>query len=294
MENLEINTKDYEKYLKENPDTSFVIDEEPQGSFKNSKEKMQDKNQKASISIVQKETSSQMNKDKVKTKEKQKIANCNSKNSKNTNKNKITDLIFVLDKSGSMSGLEKDTIGGFNSMLEKQRKASNDNKIFVSTILFDNTYSKIHSRVSISNVKPLTDKEYFVGGSTALFDAVGKAINEENNLIKTLPKNQKPSKIIMVITTDGYENSSIEFDYKSIKILIEKNKSNFWEFMFLGANIDSDAFASGIGISKNCISNYDASSQGTSMMYKAVSSCLCDMMEAKFETNNLKSYFNKK
>lgn len=294
MENLEINTKDYEKYLQENPDAGFVIDEEPQGSFKNSKEKMQDKNQEASISMIQKETSSQRKKNKVKTKEKQKNANCNSQNSKNTNKNKITDLIFVLDKSGSMSGLEKDTIGGFNSMLEKQKKVNKNNEIFVSTILFDNTYSKIHNRVPISNVKPLTSKEYFVGGSTALFDAVGKAINEENNLIKTLQKNQKPSKIIMVITTDGYENSSREFDYKTIKSLIEKNKSHFWEFMFLGANIDSDAFASKIGISKNCISNYDASSQGTNMMYMAVSSCLCDMMEDKFEKTDLKSYFNKK
>ena len=174
-------------------------------------------------------------------------------------KTKELDIVFVLDKSGSMSGSEKDTIGGYNSFLEKERK--NNPKSKVTTVLFDNNYEKLYDRVNISNVKKLTEDVYRVGGCTALYDAIGITITEIDK--------KKPEKVLFVITTDGLENASREYTKKNIKHLIEKHKN--YEFIFLGAGIDSYAEGESIGIRKTNISNYTKSKKGIGNMFNAVS-----------------------
>lgn len=184
---------------------------------------------------------------------------------KNNKNEKSLEIVFLLDRSGSMGGLETDTIGGYNSFI-KQHKDSNAK---LTTILFDNQIDVIHDREDISKVKKLTDKEYYVRGCTALLDAVGYGISRIKD---------KNSKVIFVITTDGLENASKEYNKKQIKKMIEERKN--WEFMYLGANIDSYCEASSIGIKKDRVSNYSASSKGTSRMFgavaKAVSCFECD------------------
>ena len=174
-------------------------------------------------------------------------------------KTKELDIVFILDKSGSMFGSEKDTIGGYNSFLEKERK--NNPKSKVTTVLFDNDYEKLYDRVNISNVKKLTTKEYSVGGCTALYDAIGTTITDLDK--------KKPEKVLFVITTDGFENASKEYTKHHIKKLIESHKN--YEFIFLGAGIDSYAEGASIGIKKTNISNYTKSKQGIGNMFKAVS-----------------------
>ena len=168
------------------------------------------------------------------------------------------DIVFILDKSGSMSGSEKDTIGGYNSFLAKERK-KNTNSL-VTTVLFDNNYEKLYDRVNISNVKKLTEKEYYVGGCTALFDAIGKTITELDR--------KHPEKVLFVITTDGLENASREYNLSNIKSLIESHKN--YEFIFLGAGINSYAEGTSLGIKKENISNYTKSKKGIGNMFKAV------------------------
>ncbi len=149
----------------------------------------------------------------------------------------LTELVFILDRSGSMGGLESDTIGGFNGMIERQKKEKE--KVNVTTILFDDEVEIIHDRFPIDAVRPLTDKEYYVRGCTALLDAVGHAINKIDNVQKHLPEEHRAGKVLFVITTDGLENSSTEFNYNNIKRMIEAKKECGWEFLFLGANIDA-------------------------------------------------------
>ena len=175
------------------------------------------------------------------------------------------DIVFVLDKSGSMSGSEKDTIGGYNSFLAKERK--NNTNSLVTTVLFDNNYEKLYDRVNISNVKKLTEKEYYVGGCTALYDAIGKTITELDR--------KHPEKDLFVITTDGMENASQEYNKNNIKKLIESHKN--YEFIFLGAGIDSYSEGASIGIKKENISNYSKSRKGISNMFNAVGRA-CEMM----------------
>lgn len=175
------------------------------------------------------------------------------------------DIVFVLDKSGSMSGSEKDTIGGYNSFLAKERK--NNTNSLVTTVLFDNNYEKLYDRVNISNVKKLTEKEYYVGGCTALYDAIGKTITELDR--------KHPEKVLFVITTDGMENASKEYNKNNIKKLIESHKN--YEFIFLGAGIDSYSEGASIGIKKENISNYSKSRKGISNMFNAVGRA-CEMM----------------
>ena len=175
------------------------------------------------------------------------------------------DIVFVLDKSGSMSGSEKDTIGGYNSFLAKERK--NNTNSLVTTVLFDNNYEKLYDRVNISNVKKLTEKEYYVGGCTALYDAIGKTITELDR--------KHPEKVLFVITTDGMENASQEYNKNNIKKLIESHKN--YEFIFLGAGIDSYSEGESIGIKKENISNYSKSRKGISNMFNAVGRA-CEMM----------------
>ena len=184
--------------------------------------------------------------------------------------NNLTELVFVLDKSGSMSGLEKDTIGGFNSMLEKQRKEDGD--VVISTILFDDTMQVIHDRTGLDKIKSLTDKDYQVGGCTALLDALGKSIKHINKVQKALPEEERPAKTMFVITTDGQENSSHEFSYDKIKKMVEKKQEKKqWEFLFLGANMDAISAAADIGIKADRAANFHCDAVGTAVNYSALS-----------------------
>lgn len=199
-----------------------------------------------------------------------------------TTKNlKKMELVFILDRSGSMSGLESDTIGGFNSVLEKQRK-NKTGQINVTTALFDNEYELLHSKIPIQEVKPLTEKEYFVRGSTALLDAIGKTISQvkaEQNKLKT---KEKSGKVLFVIITDGMENASKEYTINTVKKLIseQKEKEN-WEFLFLGANIDAIKTAESFGIEKSKAAQYKSDSTGTQLNYESINNAVED-----FRLNN--------
>ena len=182
----------------------------------------------------------------------------------------VTELVFILDKSGSMSGLESDTIGGFNSMIKKQQ-SDDEGTAYVSTVLFNNRSQVLHDRVPLDQVKPLTDDDYFVGGTTALLDAVGDAIKHIRNIHKYAREEDRPSKTLFVITTDGYENASRKFSYSEVKQLIEQQKEVGWEFVFLGANIDAPEFADSIGIDRADAVNYHADDIGTEKVYAAMS-----------------------
>lgn len=185
----------------------------------------------------------------------------------------LTELVFILDRSGSMAGLESDTIGGFNAMLEKQQAESGDCKI--TTVLFDNDYEVLHDRIEIKAVSPMTEKQYYVRGSTALLDAVGKTINKIGNAQKNTTKEYRAEKVVFVITTDGMENASREFSYDKIRTMIENQKEKYnWEFIFLGANIDAVRTASSIGICKSRAQNFHNDSAGIGVMYDIVGETL--------------------
>lgn len=185
----------------------------------------------------------------------------------------MTELVFILDRSGSMSGLEKDTIGGFNSMLEKQRKEPGD--AVVSTVLFDNETEVIHDRVVIADVPNLTDKEYFVRGCTALLDAVGGAIHHIGNVHKYARKEDVPEKTLFIITTDGMENASRHYTYDKVRYMIERQKERYgWEFLFLGANIDAAAEAKRFGIDESMAANYHCDEVGTVLNYEVISEAI--------------------
>ena len=185
----------------------------------------------------------------------------------------MTELVFILDRSGSMSGLEKDTIGGFNSMLEKQRKEPGD--AVVSTVLFDNETEVIHDRVVIADVPNLTDKEYFVRGCTALLDAVGGAIHHIGNVHKYARKEDVPEKTLFIITTDGMENASHHYTYDKVRQMIERQKDRYgWEFLFLGANIDATAEAKRFGIDESMAANYHCDEVGTVLNYEVISEAI--------------------
>mgnify|MGYP001315120547 CR=1 FL=1 len=185
----------------------------------------------------------------------------------------MIELVFILDRSGSMSGLEKDTIGGFNSMLEKQRKEPGD--AVVSTVLFDNETEVIHDRIAIADVPSLTDNEYFVRGCTALLDAVGGAIHHIGNVHKYARKEDVPEKTLFIITTDGMENASRHYTYDKVSAMIERQKERYgWEFIFLGANIDAAAEARRFGIDESMSVNYQCDEVGTALNYKVISEAI--------------------
>ena len=195
-------------------------------------------------------------------------------------KNNLTEMVFILDKSGSMSGLEQDTIGGFNSMLEKQKKEEGD--ALITTVLFDNNYELLHERMNIKHVKLMTDREYYVGGSTALLDALGRTINRIGKSISESREDYRPGKVIFVIITDGMENSSKEFTYRKIKEMIEHQKTKYsWDFIFLGANIDAVDTASKFGISEDFAANFCSDPEGTELNYKAVSEAVSNFRKGK-------------
>ena len=189
-------------------------------------------------------------------------------------KKNLTELVFILDRSGSMAGLEQDTIGGFNAMMEKQKQ--DPGETLVSTVLFDHTSQVIFDRVPLGNLQPLTEKEYFVRGSTALLDAVGGAIHHIGNVHKYAREEDVPEKTLFVITTDGMENASCRYDYDQVKAMIRRQQERYgWEFLFLGANIDAAQEAGRFGIRPECAADYHADSQGTQVIYESLSQAVC-------------------
>ena len=194
----------------------------------------------------------------------------------------MTEIVFILDRSGSMAGLESDTIGGFNSMIQKQQKELEGNAL-VSTILFDHESIVLHDRVPIAEVKPLTEKDYEVRGTTALLDAIGDAVKHIKNVHKYAREEDRPEKTLFVITTDGMENASEHFSYRDIKELIGTQKESGWEFIFLGANIDAIEVAGHLGIDARRAVNYHADSRGTSELFSAVGNFASAFAAAPFD-----------
>lgn len=188
----------------------------------------------------------------------------------------LTELVFILDRSGSMAGLESDTIGGYNSMLEKQKKEAGE--AVITTVLFDDHYELLHDRINIKGIMPITEREYYVRGSTALLDAVGRTISKIGNAQKNTADQERAENVMFVITTDGLENASREYGYDQVRHMIERQKKHYgWEFLFLGANIDAVETAAKFGIGADRAANYHADSEGTQLNYEVVSeavSCL--------------------
>ena len=184
-------------------------------------------------------------------------------------KKNLTEMVFILDRSGSMGGLESDTVGGFNAMIEKQKKA--EGEAYVSTVLF-NTHSKVlHDRVDVQQIRPMTQDDYCVGGCTALLDAVGDAIHHIGNVHKYARPEDVPEKTVFVITTDGMENASRRYTYDKVRRMIEKEKEKYgWEFIFLGANIDALQEAARFGISADRAANYRCDRRGTAVIYEGI------------------------
>ena len=184
-------------------------------------------------------------------------------------KKNLTEIVFILDRSGSMAGLEGDTIGGFNAMIEKQKKESGE--VVISTVLFDNESEVIHDRTDIRKIEQLTDREYYVRGCTALLDAVGGAIYHIGNVHKYAREEDRPEKTLFVITTDGMENASRKYSYEKVRSMIERQKEKYgWEFIFLGANIDATKEAARFGIGEAHAANYHADGLGTAVIYEAM------------------------
>ena len=191
-------------------------------------------------------------------------------------KKNLTELVFILDRSGSMAGLEGDTIGGFNAMMEKQKREPGET--LFSTVLFDQDTQVIHDRVPLEELGPLTEEEYYVRGSTALLDAVGGAIRHIGNIHKYAREEDVPEKTLFVITTDGMENASRRYDYDRVKAMIRRQQERYgWEFLFLGANIDAAREAGRFGIRPECAADYHADSRGTRVIYESLAEAVCQV-----------------
>ena len=192
----------------------------------------------------------------------------------------LTEVVFILDRSGSMRGLEADTIGGFNSMIEKQRKE--EGEAYISTVLFDDQTEVIYDRVSVDKVEPMNDRQYYVRGCTALLDAIGGAIDHIANVYRYAREEDRPEKTVFIITTDGMENSSQMYTYKMVKKMVEKKKKKYgWEFLFLGANIDAIETAGRFGIGADRAINYECDSVGVTLNYQAISETISAVRKSK-------------
>ena len=199
----------------------------------------------------------------------------------------LTEIVFILDRSGSMSGLEKDTIGGFNTTIEKQKQE--EGEAIVSTMLFDNDMEVLHDRVSLEKVVPLTDKEYYARGCTALLDAIGGAIHHIGNVHKYAREEDRPEKTIFVITTDGYENASRRYTSNRVKQMVERQKQKYgWEFIFLGANIDAIETARNFGIDEERAANFVNDGDGIGFMYEAQCCLMSDIRQNRKNERNWK------
>ncbi len=198
----------------------------------------------------------------------------------------LTEVVFILDKSGSMRGLEDDTIGGFNSMIDKQKEAGND--VLVSTVLFNQMMKVVHDRVPIAEVKSMTREDYVTEGCTALLDAIGSAIEHIKTIQKYARDGDRPDKTMFIITTDGMENSSTRYSFKAVKELVEKQKERNWEFLFLGANIDAIETAAQFGIDRSRAANYHSDHVGTHKAFDALGGAmLCFMSPDMFGNGSL-------
>ncbi len=192
----------------------------------------------------------------------------------------MTELVFILDCSGSMAGLEKDTVGGFNSMIARQKREAGE--AVVSTVLFDSRSAVIHDRVPLPKVTPMTEKEYCPGGCTALLDAIGGAIHHIGNIHKYARREDVPEKTLFIITTDGYENASRRYDYETVRKMIEREKEQYgWEFLFLGANIDAAREAARFGIHADRAVNYKCDVEGTALNYEVIGDAVCSVRASK-------------
>lgn len=192
----------------------------------------------------------------------------------------LTEVVFILDRSGSMRGLEADTIGGFNSMIEKQRKE--EGEAYISTVLFDDNCEVLYDRVPVGKVEPMNDNQYYVRGCTALLDAVGGAIHHIANVHKYAREEDRPEKTLFIITTDGMENASRKYSFDKVKKMVEKEKEEHgWEFLFLGANIDAVHVAGRFGIGADRAINYECDSEGTALNYKVLSETVSAVRKAK-------------
>ena len=195
-------------------------------------------------------------------------------------KNNVTELVFILDRSGSMAGLEGDTVGGFNAMIEKQKRQ--DGECYVSTVLFSGESFVLHDRARLSDIKPMRVDDYIVGGCTALIDAIGGAIHHIGNVHKYARKEDVPEHTVFVITTDGLENASHNYSAHDVKRMIERQKERYgWEFLFIGANIDAVETAARIGIDDDRAVNYNADKKGTKILYESVSDAVGCIRENK-------------
>ena len=192
----------------------------------------------------------------------------------------LTEVVFILDRSGSMSGLEADTIGGFNSRISKQKKE--DGEAVISTVLFDDQQEVVYDRQPVKMVEPMTDRQYYVRGCTALLDAIGGAIHHIGNVHKYAREEDRPEKTMFIITTDGMENTSRFYTYDRVKYMVERQKEKYgWEFLFLGANIDAISVAARFGINADRAINYECDQVGTSLNYQVMSETITAVRRAK-------------
>ena len=185
----------------------------------------------------------------------------------------LTEIVFILDRSGSMAGLEEDTIGGFNAMIERQK--SQEGEALVSTVLFDDRQEVLHDRQRLDQIGAITRNDYYVRGCTALLDAVGSAMHHIRTIHKYARREDRPEKTIFIITTDGYENASRRYSYEKVKRMVEGQKKLGWEFLFLGANIDAISVAGRFGIAPERAANFHNDSEGTALNYNVLSETVC-------------------
>ena len=204
----------------------------------------------------------------------------------------LTELVFILDRSGSMSGLESDTIGGYNGLLEKQKQE--EGEAVITTVLFDDHVELLHDRISLRGVAPITEKEYFVRGSTALLDAIGKTISKIGNAQKHTAEEERAERVLFVITTDGMENASREYSLKLVREMIERQKARYgWEFLFLGANIDAAETAESFGIHRDMAVNYNPDGEGTQLNYQVLSDVVTSFRDGATIHENWKATIEK-